>query len=1467
MKLSFPRRSMRKFRGLNACLLSLLMFTSPILPIAAVAARNRKLTENSAPLVTKNVAGSIAVSVPNLRGTHATAGRYTNMPFFTPSLTATLADDIGLGAKKNPGDTITYTATITNGGASPADDATGMVFSAILDNATTLVGGSINAQPIAKPDSYTGSGNIPISIAAPGVLTNDVDPMTGTNSGLTVTEVQGLAGNVGVATNTTAVGAGGATGSVNLASTGNFTYEPPPGYVGTDTFTYKTSEGTLTDTNTVTITISNMVWFIKNTGGGLNRGTFSNPFTSIASFNSANALADAAPNPKSGDLIALRTGTYAEADGVNLRNNQKLIGEAVQFNTVFTADSNSSSAYTTFAAGTNTAPTVATSAGNGIDLASGNTVRGLNVGNTPGFFGFNGTVVGSPVINTVAKTGTGGAINISTSGAFGANVTFATLESSSSPGANINLVGVTGTLGITSSGAGLTGSAASSNAINISGGSVGFTYAANVTKNNLGSLLNVSGGHTGTLVFNTGTLSATAGDGLQFNNADGIYNFNGTTTLNGGDAGVDIIGGSDGAFSFAGTSSITDPSGTSFNINGGTGNVTYNGTITDDVGVLVSVVNTTGGTKSFTGAITDGDDGDGGAAAVGSINLDNNDGATITFSGGLLVNTGANGGFWAINGGTVNVCAVKPCSGGAAVVNKVTSTTGRTVRVEGTDFGTNGLTFQRIASSGAQNGIRIDTTGASGFFTVTGTGADDSGGSIVNSTQDGVFLNSTRNITLNEMVINNSGQSQIDAATVNGLTLTGVETDDSADHGILGSLITTLTVSGCVFVRGGDNAGIANKDGVFITNLMGTSSVTNTTFSNSNTIQMNVLNTAATVAAPAEPTDVLTVSGTTWNQHTGPFAGDHLSVQANTGGNFKLIVNSTSGINTFTTGGTAVQAASGGSGTVKASVTGVRATAPMTAGVVIGATASSNAKFDIFSNKIANGTGFSGMGSVSIAVTCVTSGSCNGFIRDNTITHTAGAGVDASHVILQGNGTVNAEVFSNVVSGNFQRGFYGSSGSGSGTVNMNFHNNTYTGTANAAAGALQGVYIEAGNSAGGPSSQVCLDMAANSVTMVDTTAYRLRNEVTAGNCAGCVFKLKNYLGGGTDTAAISSWITGAPNSNTLSTTSGTPISIGTNNPYSNGSGGCPAPVFLRAAPGGVEAVEPRRTVGSSYLKEAAREGLTQFELDGIFGAAIQRWEATGLTTEQINTMRSLKFEIADLPGAFLGETNSDRILIDRDAGGRGWYLGADSLSDSLFNNTVSTTRRYTDPKDAPAGQIDLLTAVEHEIGHQLGLDDSYLEKDRDSIMYGYLTVGERRVPARGQARGMQPGALKGSHFLSLSNKRPAPKSFKRATGFDEKLLGALSGETVTVNGAGAGFTLPGGDSITITFQATVNTPPTARSMSVQGKVSGTNFTLVNGITTASPNTNDPETAAVNDATVTNINTVSTWTGATSTDWK
>ena len=71
----------------------------------------------------------------------------------------------------------------------------------------------------------------------------------------------------------------------------------------------------------------------------------------------------------------------------------------------------------------------------------------------------------------------------------------------------------------------------------------------NITQSSGSSAVNINN-HGGTLTFQTGTINATNGTGLQFDNADGTYNFNGTVTLNGGDAGIDILDSSDGTFTF-----------------------------------------------------------------------------------------------------------------------------------------------------------------------------------------------------------------------------------------------------------------------------------------------------------------------------------------------------------------------------------------------------------------------------------------------------------------------------------------------------------------------------------------------------------------------------------------------------------------------------------------------------------------------------------------------------------------------------------------------------------------------------------------------------------------------------------------------------------------------------------------------------------------------------------------------------
>ena len=119
-------------------------------------------------------------------------------------------------------------------------------------------------------------------------------------------------------------------------------------------------------TGTVTITVGPSVWFIDNTAPAGGNGTQANPFNSIAAFNAAQGTAN---GPDAGDTIYLRegTGTYTEADGINLANGQTLIGAGqnlvVNGVTIETGDP---------------APTIqVTGAGNqGVLLAQNNTLSG-----------------------------------------------------------------------------------------------------------------------------------------------------------------------------------------------------------------------------------------------------------------------------------------------------------------------------------------------------------------------------------------------------------------------------------------------------------------------------------------------------------------------------------------------------------------------------------------------------------------------------------------------------------------------------------------------------------------------------------------------------------------------------------------------------------------------------------------------------------------------------------------------------------------------------------------------------------------------------------------------------------------------------------------------------------------------------------------------------------------------------------
>jgi hypothetical protein len=149
---------------------------------------------------------------------------------------------------------------------------------------------------------------------------------------------------------------------------------------------------------------------------------------------------------------------------------------------------------------------------------------------------------------------------------------------------------------------------------------------------------------------------------------------------------------------------------------------------------------------------------------------------------------------------------------------------------------------------------------------------------------------------------------------------------------------------------------------------------------------------------------------------------------------------------------------------------------------------------------------------------------------------------------------------------------------------------------------------------------------------------------------------------------------------------------------------------LLAVSGGVQASSP--TPGETHL--------TQTEIDSVVAAAIAQWAAAGASAAQLAALHATSFSVADLSGNTIGEEASPaHITIDTDAAGHGWFIDptpSDNFEFTHAANAVSTDL-FTDPSNAAAGHLDLLTTVTHELGHVLGLPDSTAAGDVNDLMY------------------------------------------------------------------------------------------------------------------------------------------------------
>jgi VCBS repeat-containing protein len=115
----------------------------------------------------------------------------------------------------------------------------------------TITVGGVNDAPTAAPDAYSTAEDTTLTVAAPGVLGNDTDPDGNPLTAVLVSPPS--------------------RGSLTLNANGSFTYMPAANLNGTDSFTYRASDGSLSSapaTVTITVTAANDAPRVTVAAGG-----------------------------------------------------------------------------------------------------------------------------------------------------------------------------------------------------------------------------------------------------------------------------------------------------------------------------------------------------------------------------------------------------------------------------------------------------------------------------------------------------------------------------------------------------------------------------------------------------------------------------------------------------------------------------------------------------------------------------------------------------------------------------------------------------------------------------------------------------------------------------------------------------------------------------------------------------------------------------------------------------------------------------------------------------------------------------------------------------------------------------------------------------------------------------------------------------------------------------------------------
>jgi hypothetical protein len=142
------------------------------------------------------------------------------------------------------------------------------------------------------------------------------------------------------------------------------------------------------------------------------------------------------------------------------------------------------------------------------------------------------------------------------------------------------------------------------------------------------------------------------------------------------------------------------------------------------------------------------------------------------------------------------------------------------------------------------------------------------------------------------------------------------------------------------------------------------------------------------------------------------------------------------------------------------------------------------------------------------------------------------------------------------------------------------------------------------------------------------------------------------------------------------------------------------------------------------------------DLQPLLQEALRRW-ALAEGADLAAPLANVDVSITDLPGQELGRYVDGHILIDVDAAGHGWFI----------DRTPGDDREFTDDGvelvatgGLAAGRMDLLSVLEHELGHAAGFGHEAAGVMEEALAEGTRTTIEPELLADDITAGLKPQA-------------------------------------------------------------------------------------------------------------------------------